>query len=109
MPSLPEFRLESRFSKWEFKARYHLTASDAESLSLRDLMAMATGAEREEFETLWLGYTETFGAPDLREAIAGTFERQAASDILCFAGGGQQRHFGQRQPRDRGDAELPVP
>jgi aspartate/methionine/tyrosine aminotransferase len=86
MPSLPEFRLESRFSKWEFKARYHLTASDAESLSLRDLMAMASGAEREEFETLWLGYTETFGARDLREAIAGTFERQAASDILCFAG-----------------------
>ena len=83
---LPEFRLETHFSKWEFKARYHLAASDAESMSMRELLALATPEEREAFEGLWLGYTETFGAPDLREAIAATFERQGADDILCFAG-----------------------
>lgn len=86
MTALPDFKLEAHFSRWEFKARYHMTASDAESLSLRDLLAMATPAEREAFEGLWLGYTETFGAPDLRAAIAGTYERRAAGDILCFAG-----------------------
>ena len=86
MPTLPDFRLETHFSKWEFKARYHMTASDAEAMSLRDLLAMATPAEREAFEGMWLGYTETFGAPDLREAIATTYANQAASDILCFAG-----------------------
>lgn len=86
MPTLPDFRLETHFSKWEFKARYHMTASDAEAMSLRDLLAMATPAEREAFEGMWLGYTETFGAPDLREAIAATYANQAASDILCFAG-----------------------
>lgn len=86
MTMLPEFRLETHFSKWEFKARYHLTASDAESMSMRELLALATPEEREAFEGLWLGYTETFGAPDLREAIAATFERQGADDILCFAG-----------------------
>jgi aspartate/methionine/tyrosine aminotransferase len=86
MPTLPDFRLETHFSKWEFKARYHLTASDAESISMRDLLAMATPEEREEFEGMSLGYTETFGAPDLRETIATTYQRQAASDILCFAG-----------------------
>ncbi|MDG0989506.1 MAG: pyridoxal phosphate-dependent aminotransferase [Yoonia sp.] len=63
-----------------------MTASDAEAMSLRDLLAMATPAEREAFEGMWLGYTETFGAPDLREAIAATYANQAASDILCFAG-----------------------
>ncbi|MBL4628688.1 MAG: aminotransferase class I/II-fold pyridoxal phosphate-dependent enzyme [Roseicyclus sp.] len=86
MPTLPDFRLETHFSKWEFKARYHMTASDAESLSMRDLLAMATETERADFDNLWLGYTETFGAPDLREAIAATFQRQSTSDVLCFAG-----------------------
>ncbi|WP_299651479.1 aminotransferase class I/II-fold pyridoxal phosphate-dependent enzyme [uncultured Tateyamaria sp.] len=86
MPTLPDFRLETHFAKWEFKARYHMTASDAESLSMRDLLAMATPEDREEFEGMWLGYTETFGAPDLRAAIADTYASQSASDILCFAG-----------------------
>ena len=86
MTTLPDFRLETHFAKWEFSARYHMTASDAESISLRDLLAMATPEEREEFEGMWLGYTETFGAPDLRETIATTYTKQSASDILCFAG-----------------------
>jgi len=86
MTMLPDFKLETHFSKWEFKARYHMTASDAESISLRDLLSMATPEEREEFEGMWLGYTETWGAPDLRETIAATFATQKASDVLCFAG-----------------------
>lgn len=83
---LPDFRLETHFSKWEFKARYHMTASDAESISLRDLLAMATAEEREEFEGLWLGYTETFGAPDLRGTIASLYANRNADEVLCFAG-----------------------
>jgi len=86
MSLLPDFRLETHFSKWEFHAKYHLTASDAESMTLRELLAMATPEEREEFEGLWLGYTETFGAPDLREAISRTYANRSANDVLCFAG-----------------------
>ena len=86
MPTLPDFRLETHFSKWEFKARYHMTASDAESMSLPDLLSMASPEDRAGFENMWLGYTETYGAPDLRAAIAQTFAKQQAEDILCFAG-----------------------
>lgn len=86
MPTLPDFRLETHFAKWEFSARYHMTASDAESMSLRDLLAMATPTERAEFDDMWLGYTETYGAPDLRDTIAGTFADQPRDNILCFAG-----------------------
>lgn len=86
MTSLPDFRLETHFSKWEFKARYHMTASDAQSISLRELLAMGTPQEREQFESLWLGYTETFGAPDLRAAVAAMYETRSAEDVLCFAG-----------------------
>ncbi len=86
MTMLPDFRLETHFSKWEFKARYHMTASDAESMSLRDLLAMASPEQREAFDSLWLGYTETFGAPDLRETIAELYQHRGADEILCFAG-----------------------
>jgi len=86
MTTLPEFRLETHFSKWEFKAKYHMTASDAQSISLRDLLAMATPEERENFEGMWLGYTETYGAPDLRQTIASKYSNRNASEILCFAG-----------------------
>ena len=86
MTTLPDFRLETHFSKWEFKARYHLTASDAESLPLNELLAMASPQEREDFENMWLGYTETYGAPDLRETIASLYAQRNADEILCFAG-----------------------
>ncbi|MEM7295610.1 MAG: pyridoxal phosphate-dependent aminotransferase [Pseudomonadota bacterium] len=86
MGSLPEFRLEAHFSKWEFRAKHHLTASDAESMTLAELLAMADDADRKAFETLWLGYTETYGAPDLREAIAATYAEQNRENVLCFAG-----------------------
>ncbi len=83
---LPEFRLETHFARWEFAAEYHLTASDAEAMSLADLLSMATESQREAFQNLWLGYTETWGAPDLREAIANTYDDIEPSEVLCFAG-----------------------
>jgi aspartate/methionine/tyrosine aminotransferase len=86
MINLPDFRLETHFSKWEFKARYHMTASDAESISLRELLTMASPEEREQFEEMSLGYTETFGAPDLLETISSTYTNCKASELLCFAG-----------------------
>ena len=86
MINLPDFRLETHFSKWEFKARYHMTASDAESMSLRELLSYATPEERMEFEDMWLGYTETFGAPDVRDEIASTFDTCSRDEVLCFAG-----------------------
>lgn len=81
-----DFALEVYFSRWEFKAKYHLTASDAESLSLDGLLALASAEDREQFNTLWLGYTETWGAPALRAEIAGTFDSLAADQILTCAG-----------------------
>lgn len=86
MSLLPDFRLETHFSKWEFKAKYHLTASDAESLALPDLLAMADDNDRQAYETMWLGYTETFGDPYLRQVIADSYEMQKQENILCFAG-----------------------
>lgn len=81
-----DFALEVYFSKWEFAARYHLTASDAQSLTLAELLAHASPADRERFDHLHLGYTETFGAAPLRAEIAATYDGIAPDQLLCFAG-----------------------
>jgi aspartate/methionine/tyrosine aminotransferase len=86
MPSLPDFRLETYFAKWEFSAHYHLTASDAQTHGLSELLALADDDGRERWESLALGYTETRGLPALREEIAATYTNAAADDVLCFAG-----------------------
>ena len=81
-----EFALETWFSKWEFSARYHMTASDIESFTLSEILALASPEDREAFDSGWLGYTETWGLPELRSAIAGTYDSAGPDDILCFAG-----------------------
>jgi aspartate/methionine/tyrosine aminotransferase len=86
MPALPEFRLESYFARWEFTARYHLTASDAQSMPLAELLELADDDARQRWETLTLGYTESRGLPALREAIAATYEQLTPDDVLCCAG-----------------------
>jgi len=86
MRKLPDFRLETFFSRWEFNARFNLAASDAESMALTELLDMADADGLAAWERLRLGYTETFGAPALRQEIARTYDALTPDDILCFAG-----------------------
>ena len=86
LPALPEFRLEAYFSRWEFTARYNLTASDAQTMSLAQLLELADDDGRARWESLHLGYTETRGLPALRQEIAGTYDHVAPEDVICFAG-----------------------
>ncbi|MBP0451618.1 aminotransferase class I/II-fold pyridoxal phosphate-dependent enzyme [Kitasatospora sp. RG8] len=86
MTQLPDFRLETYFSRWEFTARHHLTASDAQTMAMSELLALAGPEDRHAWETLTLGYTETFGDPALRQAVAGLYEHVDADDVVCFGG-----------------------
>jgi aspartate/methionine/tyrosine aminotransferase len=83
---LPDFRLETYFSRWEFAARYHLTASDAQTMSVGSLLDLADEDGLARWSSLDLGYTQTYGLPALREAIASTYSHVSAADVLCFAG-----------------------
>lgn len=89
MSLLPDFRLETYLARWEFAARFHMTASDAESMSLAELLSLAAPDDREAFERLWLGYTPTFGGEALRHAVASTYSAVSAENVLAFAGGGE--------------------
>lgn len=84
-----DFDLEVFFSKWEFTAKHHMTASDLESMSVAQLLSLSDGESSSDLDALWLGYTETWGAPDLREAIASTYDNMQAANILCLAGAGE--------------------
>jgi aspartate/methionine/tyrosine aminotransferase len=81
---LKPFRIEQYYAKYEFTARYMLSSSDAESRTVQQLLDLEPGAQ-EAFSRLWLGYTESPGAPYLREAIAGIYQRTAADDVLVIA------------------------
>ncbi|MET1257267.1 aminotransferase class I/II-fold pyridoxal phosphate-dependent enzyme [Aliikangiella maris] len=81
-----DFELETYFSRWEFNAKYNLAASDAESLSIASLLSMAGDDAEQALMSQWLGYTETWGAPQLREKIALTYHSLSQQNILCFHG-----------------------
>jgi aspartate/methionine/tyrosine aminotransferase len=83
---LPDFRLETYFSHWEFRARFNLAGSDVESMRLDELLALAAPDDLQAWRELRLGYTETFGSPALRQAIAETYRAIDADHVLCFAG-----------------------
>jgi len=85
MRRLPPFHLERYFAHWEFNVDLQFSASDCESLSLKDLMERGSQPEREEVLNQWLGYTETPGAPALREGIAQLYDGLNADDILVLA------------------------
>ena len=80
------FALEVYFAEWEFKARYNIGGSDLQSMTLSELLEFADPGDRTVYENLYLGYTETQGSPELREAIADTYDHLSPDDILCFAG-----------------------
>lgn len=82
---LEPFRLERYFAKHEFSAPYLLCSSDCESMELQALLALEPDAA-ERFGSLWLGYTESQGNPELRQAIALLYEHITADQVLVHAG-----------------------
>jgi aspartate/methionine/tyrosine aminotransferase len=63
------FHTERFFAVHEFSAPYLLCASDCETLTVDQLLQLA-GKSWEAVSELQLGYTETQGAPALRQSIA---------------------------------------
>jgi len=63
------FRIEEYMGKYEFAAQYLLSSSDAESQTIGELLALEPGAH-DAFLKHWCGYTESPGAPWLREVLA---------------------------------------
>ncbi|MEM9056098.1 MAG: aminotransferase class I/II-fold pyridoxal phosphate-dependent enzyme [Pseudomonadota bacterium] len=97
------FALETFFSRWEFQARYHLTASDVESMTVSELCALAGADPAAVLGEQSLGYIPTWGTPALREAIAATYDSLEADDVLCFAGAEEGLYAAMRVLLEPGD------
>jgi len=87
MARLPDFQLETFFSRWEFNTKYNMCASNIESVSLKELLLLSNVEDKKLWTKLDLGYTETYGSLNIREAIAETYDNINSNDILTFAGG----------------------
>ncbi len=79
--SIREFQLERYFAQWEFEVPYLLSASDCETMSIGELLAMA-GVRLETLAELRLGYTESQGDPALRERIANFYPGLTADQVI---------------------------
>ena len=66
------FAIEHYFAQYEFTTPYLLCASDCESMTVAELLALI-GQDLAALGSLHLGYTESQGDPRLRTAVAETY------------------------------------
>ena len=78
------FRIEEYMGKYEFAARYLLSNSDAESVTIEELLTLEPGAH-DAFLKHWCGYTESQGAPWLREVLAAIYKSISADDLIVVS------------------------
>ena len=78
------FRSEQYYAVHEFSASHMLSSSDAESVSIADLLALEPDAS-ERLHALRLGYTESPGAPELRAAASAIYESTGPDDVVVVA------------------------
>ncbi len=88
---IPPFRIEEYMGKYEYSAKYLLSSSDAESQTIADLLALEPGAH-DAFLKHWCGYTESPGAPWLREVLAKIYDR-IQPDQLVVASAAEEAIF----------------
>ena len=83
--NLPPFKLERYLAKYEFSTEFLLCTSDCEAMSIADLLAFEPDAAQ-NFQLVWLGYTESQGSPTLRREISKLYETIPPENILVHTG-----------------------
>ena len=78
---LSPFRIERYYARYEFTTRYMLSSSDCESRTIGELLELEPDAH-ERLLKQWCGYTESLGAPELREAIAALYSTVEPDDVI---------------------------
>lgn len=80
--SLSPFKLERYFAQHEFSTPYMLSPSDIEPLTMPELLAMASDERRNQWDNLWLGYTESQGHPELLEVISKLYQQIPPQQVI---------------------------
>jgi aspartate/methionine/tyrosine aminotransferase len=77
------FATENFFARYEFTTPHLLSVSDCETMSIGELMEMAN-LSMAEISQLRLGYTESLGHPDLRNAVANLYENITSDQVVIL-------------------------
>jgi aspartate/methionine/tyrosine aminotransferase len=80
---IPPFGTEQFFARYEFTTPYLLCASDCNSLTVGELLALS-GTSDASLGDVWLGYTESQGSEPYRQAIADRYETVTADEIVAL-------------------------
>ncbi|HTO94606.1 MAG TPA: aminotransferase class I/II-fold pyridoxal phosphate-dependent enzyme [Bacteroidota bacterium] len=99
---LAPFALERYFARYEFSTEYILGASDCETLSVAELLALEPGGDA-GLANLRLGYTESNGSPSLRREICRIYGTVAPEEILVHSGAEEGVFLFMRTCLKRGD------
>jgi len=78
------FFTERFFAAHEFTAPYLLCASDCEALTVGELLRLAE-VPHDSLGQLWLGYTESQGAPALRSLIADEYKHVSHEGVIFLS------------------------
>jgi aspartate/methionine/tyrosine aminotransferase len=106
---LSPFRIERFYARHEFTTRYMLSSSDCQSRTIGELLELEPDAH-ERLLNQWCGYTESLGAPELREAIAGLYGPTGADDVVvasCAEEGILLVYHALMKPGDHAIVETP--
>ena len=79
-----DFALERYFAEFEFTAKYLLSSSDCEPLSLQEMLAMADPEALKLWDNLRLAYTESQGLALIREEIAKMYSGVHPDQVLII-------------------------
>jgi aspartate/methionine/tyrosine aminotransferase len=105
---IPPFKLEEFWKKYEFETPYLLSASDAETWTVKELVALADPETRAMWENLSLGYTESPGLPLLRKEIAKLYSHLNQEDILTTAGAEEGIYCAMHALLEQGDHVIVI-
>lgn len=84
---LMDFKVERYFAQHEFTAKYLLSSSDCDGYPMSYVLSLASKEEKERWDTLTLGYTETVGSAPLRTAIRQHYATIELDEIVVASPG----------------------
>ena len=83
------FKLERYFALHEFSAKYLLSSSDCDGYAMDYILSCADSKEKELWEKLTLGYTESTGHPLLKEAILKHYDESLTPENVLVGSPGE--------------------
>jgi aspartate/methionine/tyrosine aminotransferase len=96
------FAIEEFFAHYEFTTPHLLCASDCEAMTIGELLELAE-VEPAELHKVWLGYTESQGNPELRAAVARTYQDVAPEEVVILTAPEEGIYLAMQQLLEPGD------